>query len=779
MLFNPLTGEFDYVVDMAQTAGDSSEKAMSQKAVTEMINDIKDAMGEIPEFSSVVEGKISYNNTSPVSGTAGDIIYSLEHDMFLYRDSSGTYYKGWSNVSDYMDGDTPKNGTYKCGGQLYVYKDGSLQISQSGGAGLESVENLPYDNLYEGRSVTYNGRVYVYHNDEWTSIADDLGHRPETHPEEFLYQPTASDLSVKDGFAKIQSIKGKTLVWNQWADAAGWIANTNGINETAYTDGVLRFSINHTGNYSRLMKTENFDFKGHKILLSCQAKCNIDNYEPKSYSNGLGFVSSFSSVDGKYMPLKGMTKSWKNFSEIIGFTADYKTLGIVLATTQEQLDAAGGTLTFEFKDVKVFDLTQMFGEGNEPATVEEFEAMFPASNYEYNAGELLSHDSTGIKTVGFNQWDEEWEKGTLGVAGLKISLVASASKIRSKNYIRVVPGKTYNFSCLRNDFGGFYVVGCQDVNGNGAITLLTRNATSNNVVIPNNVNFIKFSMADAYGTTYNNDICINLSHSGYRNGEYQPYEDYVTQWAEGKKISELTSNGVVVFPHGLMSAGDVYDEITKDSAGKSIAIKRCEADTANLTTTALETPVTYVLDDDLNLSYKVWDFGTEEILAENLALPFKGDIEYGFNAVDMIRNNYFAIKEIKEKLLPSIIHQQLPKDDSQCLPGIDTLIWSVSVPAKSELHARVTVKMYDSPSEGSMLALGIKNTDNVCLAASCAPLPTIPDVGHTVNITHWFEEETRCVVFIRTTDICYLTDKCPVGDDIVGASELIIKTFGE
>ena len=60
MKYNPLSGEFDYTVDVAQTLGDSADKAISQKVFSAKINEIKDAMGEIPEFSSVVEGKISY-----------------------------------------------------------------------------------------------------------------------------------------------------------------------------------------------------------------------------------------------------------------------------------------------------------------------------------------------------------------------------------------------------------------------------------------------------------------------------------------------------------------------------------------------------------------------------------------------------------------------------------------------------------------------------------------------------------------------------------------------
>ena len=44
----------------------------------------------------------------------------------------------------------------------------------------------------------------------------------------------------------------------------------------------------------------------------------------------------------------------------------------------------------------VCDLTLMFGSGNEPTTVAEFESMFPASYYAYNAGSLLSAGVTSV-----------------------------------------------------------------------------------------------------------------------------------------------------------------------------------------------------------------------------------------------------------------------------------------------------------------------------------------------------------------------------------------------
>lgn len=52
-----------------------------------------------------------------------------------------------------------------------------------------------------------------------------------------------------------------------------------------------------------------------------------------------------------------------------------------------------------------FDLTQMFGSGNEPSTPEEFEAMFPADYYPYNAGELMSAPVNEVVEQGRNLFD--------------------------------------------------------------------------------------------------------------------------------------------------------------------------------------------------------------------------------------------------------------------------------------------------------------------------------------------------------------------------------------
>jgi hypothetical protein len=56
---------------------------------------------------------------------------------------------------------------------------------------------------------------------------------------------------------------------------------------------------------------------------------------------------------------------------------------------------ANATYNFSVK-FNIFDLTLMFGSGNEPTTIEQFREMFPAEYYPYNSGELLSAGVTEV-----------------------------------------------------------------------------------------------------------------------------------------------------------------------------------------------------------------------------------------------------------------------------------------------------------------------------------------------------------------------------------------------
>ena len=57
---------------------------------------------------------------------------------------------------------------------------------------------------------------------------------------------------------------------------------------------------------------------------------------------------------------------------------------------------SGVTCSYRVGNIKVIDLTQMFGAGNEPSTVEEFEAMFPADYYPYSDPTIISSQTDRV-----------------------------------------------------------------------------------------------------------------------------------------------------------------------------------------------------------------------------------------------------------------------------------------------------------------------------------------------------------------------------------------------
>lgn len=56
----------------------------------------------------------------------------------------------------------------------------------------------------------------------------------------------------------------------------------------------------------------------------------------------------------------------------------------------------GNSVKVTFSNRQIFDLTLIFGSGNEPTTAEEFEKIFPNDYYQYNAGEIISAGVTEV-----------------------------------------------------------------------------------------------------------------------------------------------------------------------------------------------------------------------------------------------------------------------------------------------------------------------------------------------------------------------------------------------
>ena len=215
--------------------------------------------------------------------------------------------------------------------------------------------------------------------------------------------------------------------------------------------------------------------------------------------------------------------------DIVKLKNDAATSYPMLYFSRGELLTAGDTVTID--NLQCIDLTMMFGapvadalyalkQANAGAGVQMFRRWFPFSHIPYNTGSfrhvegLTSHDM-----VGFNQWDEEWELGTISQATGEDA--SDNGRIRSKNYIRVIPGATYYFKGPAT-----FVLRYYDVD-KAYVGYASRSA-GGTWVCPDGVTYLRFAIGGATSpvTTYNHDICINLSWSGTRNGEYEAYKKH-------------------------------------------------------------------------------------------------------------------------------------------------------------------------------------------------------------------------------------------------------------
>ena len=340
----------------------------------------------------------------------------------------------------------------------------------------------------------------------------------------------------------LRKIVGGTVAWNQLNnDNLGWNANrcTIALDDTTYTVTVSTTTYDFVGFYKN-----SYGFpKNHKLLIAADVKP----------STTLSYVS-ITAANRSVSKTSPTANAWNRVSGIVD-ALDTGTQFII------NFMYPSGTIalndTHQVRNIQLFDLTQMFGstiadyiysleQANAGAGVAWFKKLFPKDYYAYNAGELISVKTSKHITTGFNQWDEEWEVGALDNNGANQT---SSSNIRSKNYISIVPNTSYYFNTPNNMNVYWYDADKNFISIEAVVASGSKLKTS-----PSNAHYARFYTASAYGTTYKNDICINLAWDNSRNGEYEPYEahEYSIDDVELRGILKLDSN------NNLCYDGDEY-----------------------------------------------------------------------------------------------------------------------------------------------------------------------------------------------------------------------------
>ena len=347
----------------------------------------------------------------------------------------------------------------------------------------------------------------------------------------FLYRATSDTEGVQDGLARIGALKGNTVVWNQLVQ--------NGNFENISNWGVGNCSISASDNELTMVGGETSETPYIQQTITATANSNHHKllYAADVYLQESGNVSLWSNQNNVRVE-NATSSTWVHVAGITSNNQQDTRFRVYV-----NYGGSNSNKVTKIKNVMVFDLTLMFGAGNEPATVAEFEAMYPLPYYPYSAPTLKPVSITGIKSTGFNLWDEEWEVGTINTS--TGATKSGGSYFRSKNATNVLPSTEYYFETSNALYVFWY-------EADGTYIGYKRTHVDGKMLnTPANCRKCRF--VNVLTNTYNHDICVNLS--GSRNGEYEPY------WCSERAIPVAT-----YFPNGMRSAGSVRDELTEDAA---------------------------------------------------------------------------------------------------------------------------------------------------------------------------------------------------------------------
>ena len=231
------------------------------------------------------------------------------------------------------------------------------------------------------------------------------------------------------------------------------------------------------------------------------------------------------------------------------------------------------------------DLTLMFGLGNEPTSALQFIRDYPSPYYSFNGGQLKSCKSQKLITIGYNQFDGEFENGAINDSTGDPSTVPYLYGIRSKNFTKVIQGQTYTVENLNRPFtNGLYAFE-YDCNKNFIKRkYITASSTTNyetivgEYIVPEGVSYIKFGLQnndtslvlDPVGATCCFHLTWDESRTGYEDYDKHEYDlPQIELKSAGINYDEVKSSGISTTRIGAIS---IYEDtqnitITQDASG--------------------------------------------------------------------------------------------------------------------------------------------------------------------------------------------------------------------
>lgn len=354
------------------------------------------------------------------------------------------------------------------------------------------------ENTAEISNVKLTDKELQRRVDALYSIGQGITHQFETDTDTAYVKtiPTGGKLM------SVKSVGGRSIVWNQLVDSNIVISET-----TRYSFNGQHLTTNITDGLSLSddLCTLPTIPVGHKVLIKVKFIAgNVGNKEVN--------------IGGYH---KTTNKSWQCK---IDLPKNIELAGKTLIAMDTTTDTAESIRFFLYNAtiplltnidcyINYYDLTLMFGSGNEPTSVEEFEKMFPADYYPYAAGEIVSAGVESIVKQGKNLFDYTD----------KIYYGANASKV--ENGIVYTKGLTTTVLNIPTIIGNKYTLSFK-VKSNAA-----------------NQGGLRWSLQKGKNTSYAHDSSLIKLEVGYAaNTEYQAVVPFV---ADTDFVSLCTIVGMV------------------------------------------------------------------------------------------------------------------------------------------------------------------------------------------------------------------------------------------
>ena len=376
--------------------------------------------------------------------------------------------------------------------------------------------------------------------------AGDLYGHGESVEAEFSFRASGGK-SIKDGTAYVKEVHGNAVVWNQ-------------LYHTDWTQTKEGISISSQNGIISAQGTTSTSYYSHEVFLD-----NVANHKYLFFVEGLS--SAFNGVKFELLNRTGankgtITNGYAYIFHTNSDTSQGRNVGFAGLTA--------GTVVSETYSIHQIDLTQMFGAGNEPTTIEDFYRLLPTNIdiNEYNEGEVIPFRAEGIKSVGDNAWDEEWRNGHYS-SGTGVFNGVSKS-IANVNPIKILPNSSYIFNKSIGKYFESYAFFYDDKMN----FISYKNVGNGQFTSPSNAVYMNFYVSESYygGNVYNHDITISLYHSGWKaevDNTYKPY------WEDTLLLDSRIKEA---FPNGMYRAGSAYDIVRYNAETKEMeAVKRIKA----------------------------------------------------------------------------------------------------------------------------------------------------------------------------------------------------------